>query len=256
MAEFRLSRSEALVLKGFDLGEADRILTLLTPARGKVRVTAKGVRRTRSRMSGHLDLFTRSTVLLARGRQMDIVTQAETIDSFRAMREDLWRTAYAQYVAELLDQFAVEEAPNRPLYALAVRTFTRLALGADLDLMVRAFELSLLGLMGYRPRLFRCLECERPIEPGANRFNAARGGVLCPDCGALDRAAGSVADATLKLLRNLQANEDAVLALPGIAPSLRREAELRLREYITLHLERSPRAVAFLDRLRLETATR
>jgi DNA repair protein RecO (recombination protein O) len=84
-------RTEGIVLKGYDFGEADRILTLYTPQLGKLRAVAKGMRRTKSRMGGHLDLFTRSNLLVARGRQLDIVTQAETIESFASMRTDLLR---------------------------------------------------------------------------------------------------------------------------------------------------------------------
>src|SRR5436305_15151096 len=121
----RVYRSEGIVLKAYNYGEADHILTLFTPNAGKLRAVAKGVRRTKSRMSGHLDLFTRSTLLVARGRQLDIVTQAETIENFAAMRTDLWRSSYGHYVAELVDGFTAEALANYPLYALTVSTLRR-----------------------------------------------------------------------------------------------------------------------------------
>src|SRR5579864_2914277 len=93
MRESRVYRTEAIVLKGYDYGEADRILTLLTPHLGKLSAIAKGVRRTKSRMSGHVDLFTRSSLLIARGRQLDIITQADTLENFRPVRSDLWRSS-------------------------------------------------------------------------------------------------------------------------------------------------------------------
>src|SRR5947209_5448766 len=114
----RVYRTEAIVLKGYDYGEADRVLTLYAPEHGKVRAIAKGVRRTKSRKAGHLDLFTRSSLLLATGRQFDIITQAETIETFRAVREDLWLSTCAHYVAELVDGFTAEQLPNYPVYAL------------------------------------------------------------------------------------------------------------------------------------------
>src|SRR5436305_15097079 len=118
----RVYRSEGIVLKAYNYGEADHILTLFTPNAGKLRAVAKGVRRTKSRMAGHLDLFTRSSLLVARGRQLDIVTQAETLENFRAMREDLVRLSYGHYVSELLDSFSAEGLANEPLYALTVHT--------------------------------------------------------------------------------------------------------------------------------------
>src|SRR5919202_75579 len=141
----RVYRSEVVVLKGHDYGEADRILTFCTPHLGKLRALAKGVRRTKSRMAGHLDLFTRSSLLIAAGRQLDIVTQAETIESFQPMRQDLWRSSYGHYVAELVDSFSAERLANYPVYALTVATFRRLASSPNLSLVVRSFELQLLS---------------------------------------------------------------------------------------------------------------
>src|SRR5579864_3749824 len=151
MRESRVYRTEAIVLKGYDYGEADRILTLLTPHLGKLSAIAKGVRRTKSRMSGHVDLFTRSSLLVARGRQLDIVTQADTLENFRPVRTDLWRSSFCHYVAELADDFSGENLANYPLYSLVIGTFRRLAERSDLELVARAFEVCLLGVTGYRP---------------------------------------------------------------------------------------------------------
>jgi DNA repair protein RecO (recombination protein O) len=203
-------------------------------------------------MSGHLDLYTRSTIMLARGRQLDIVTQADTVETFRALREDLWRTSYAHYVAELLDGFSAEALPNYPVYALAVTTFRRLASSSNLRLAVRAFELQLLGMTGYRPQLHRCLHCDATIQPQVNRFSAKMGGVLCPDCAGLDSAAAPISVPALKVLRNLQTNEGAMLELSSIDPDAVQEVEERLGEYITYRLESRPRSLAFLQRLRAE----
>src|SRR6266516_3377843 len=105
----RVYRTEAVVLKGYDYGEADRILTLLTPEHGKVRAIAKGVRRTKSRKAGHLDLFTRSNLLLAHGRELDVLTQAEALETFRPVRENLWLSTCAHYVSELVDSLTAEQ---------------------------------------------------------------------------------------------------------------------------------------------------
>lgn len=252
MRAARVYRTEGIVLKGYNYGEADRILTLITPNNGKLRAVAKGVRKTKSRMSGHLDLFTRSTLFVARGRQLDIVTQAETIDNFRGVREDLWRSTYCHYVAELLDGFSAEALANYPLYSLAVQTFQRLASASNCDLVVRSFELQLLGHTGYRPQLHRCLGCEAEIRPDGNRFSVKLGGVLCPLCGSADASAPPISSSALKALRNLQVNEGAMLRLPDLDSEVRREVGARLSEYIAYRLESLPRSTAFLDRLRSE----
>ncbi len=255
MNQQRVYRTEGIVLRGYNYGEADRILTLFTPQAGKVRAIAKGVRRTKSRKSGHLDLFTRSAMLLARGRQLDVVTQAETIESFRPARDDLWRSSWCHYVAELVDGFTAEQLPNYPLYSLAVATFRRLAQGAQVDMVVHAFEMQLLGATGYRPQLFRCLNCDNAIQAEANRFSPTMGGVLCPNCASADHAASPISVNALKVLRHLQTDEEAMLHLPALPEDVRQEVARRLQEYITYRLESRPRSLAFLDRLRFENAS-
>lgn len=247
-------RTEAIVLKGYDYGEADRILTLYTPQAGKLRAIVKGVRRTKSRKAGHLDLFVRSSLLVARGRQLDIITQAETLENFRPMRDDLWRLSYCHYVAELIDGFSVEEMANYPLYVLAVTTLRRLASHANLDLVVRAFEMQLLSTTGYQPQLHRCVHCDATLQPDTNRFSTKLGGVLCPACALIDSAAPSITVPALKFLRNLQTNEDAMLNLSSVQEDVQREVEQRLQEYIVYRLESRPRSVNFLERLRAESA--
>jgi DNA repair protein RecO (recombination protein O) len=123
----RSFRAEAVVLRHNDWGEADRLLVLFTLELGKVRAIAKGARKMRSRKAGHLEPFTWVNLLLARGRDLLIVTQAETIDPFTALREDLLLATHASYVVELLDKFTYEEGENPALYRLLVDTLARLS---------------------------------------------------------------------------------------------------------------------------------
>ena len=112
MAHPRSIRTEAIVLRQQVFGEADRILTLLTPNRGKVAAIAKGVRRISSRKAGHLDLFMRADVLLSIGRNLDIINQAQSIDSFRLLREDLLRSSYASYCGQRLEPIVTLDEPS------------------------------------------------------------------------------------------------------------------------------------------------
>ena len=171
-------RVEAVVLRHTDWGEADRLLSLFTREAGKLRSVAKGVRRLRSRKAGHLEPFTRVALMLARGRDLWIVTQAETVDAFQPLREDLVRTGYAAYVIELLDRFTYEEGENRPLYSLLVDTLGRVALEPDPFLSVRYYEMRLLDIVGFRPNLFHCVQCGNEIKAQDQFFSAEKGGVL------------------------------------------------------------------------------
>lgn len=178
----RLYRTPAIVLNRQDFGEADRILTLFTPELGKLRVIAKGVRKITSRKGGHVELFTYSNLLIAKGRNLDIVTQAETIMPFRALREDLLRISYAYYIAELVNQFTKEGDANRSLFDQLLATLQTLSATNDLQRAARQFELRLLDAVGYRPQLSHCVQCYNEIEPVDNFFGVEAGGVLCPTC--------------------------------------------------------------------------
>src|SRR3989304_4519194 len=109
----RLYKTEAVVVRAMDLGEADRILTLLTPGLGKLRAVAKGVRRSQSKLGGHLDLLTRSSVMVARGKNLDIITQAQGLDSFLPLRNDLMRLGCGLYAAELAERFTPEHGGGK-----------------------------------------------------------------------------------------------------------------------------------------------
>ena len=167
----RTYRTEAIVLRRKDIGEADRILTLFTPGRGKIRAIAKGIRKPRSRKAGHLELFTRAKLLLAQGRDLDHVTQADMVEPYRALREDLLRSAYAAYMVELLDRFTPDEEENEALYNLLSQGLAWSSAAGDaaspagpasaLSLAARYYELHRLGIAGYQPQLQRCLVCRR-----------------------------------------------------------------------------------------------
>ncbi len=251
----RVYRTKGVVLKRIDLGEADKILILYTSSAGKLRAVAKGVRRPGSRLGGHVDDLAYADMLLARGRDLDVVTQSQTLETFRRMREELKRTSLAYYVSELVDSFTEERIENRPLFDLLVATLGLLAEQDDLSTVVRFFELHLLELVGYRPELSRCLSCRGEIRPETNYFDALRGGVLCPACGHHDVAAAALSLNGLKVLRHLQRLESSPEGGLRLDGSTRREVESAMRSYIEQLLERSLKSTAFLDRLRLEESS-
>lgn len=182
MARPRTYKTEGVVLKQMSLSEADRILTLYTPDLGKLRALGKGIRRTRSRLGGHLDLLTHSSISLSIGKNLDVVTEAQTVHSFRSIREDLQRLASGIYLAELVDGFSVEDSPNTDVYYLLLNTLKTLANTNNTDLLLRFFELHLLRQSGFAPQLNHCVECLATLEPADHLFACTRGGILCPQC--------------------------------------------------------------------------
>ncbi len=250
----RLYRVAAIVLKRRDLGEADRLLTILARERGKVTLLAKGVRRQASRKAGHVEPFTYVELLVARGKSLDLVTQAETIEAHRHLREDLWRSAWAYYVVELVDAFIQDEDPHQLLFDLLLETLGRLERGDDPALVVRYYELHLLALAGYQPQLFRCVQCSELLQPEVNFLSLERGGCLCPQHGAHSPETIALPLPVLKVLRFLQTRSWEEVASLQITSATMGQVEAVLKRYIVYHLERTVRSATFLEKLRAALA--
>lgn len=250
LAELHVSRAEAVILRRSDFGEADRLVTLYTRELGKLRAIAKGVRRPTSRLGGHLELFTHSRVMLAHGRDLAIITQAETIDSFIGLRDDLLRAALACYAAELLDRLVTDHDPDPLAHDLLVSALDRIARDRKPELAVRYYQIQLLGHLGYRPQLHRCVHCRRLLEPTGNFFSVGAGGVVCLDCGQNDPAARGLTTNAFKVLRLLQSSDYEMVARLRIAEPLRREIERVLQSYTEQILEREVKSSSLLDTLR------
>ncbi len=252
MTNPRVYKTEAIVLKRTKLGEADGILTLYTPYLGKFSVVAKGMYQVRSKLGGHVELLNHSMLMLARGRNLDIVTQAQAADSFLSLRGDLWRSSGALYIAELVDGFTAEHVENFPLFRLLLDTLHRLCQSEDCELILRYFELHLLDYLVYRPQLHQCLGCERQLEPVDSFFNPPSGGVLCPDCSPGEPAARPLSLNALKILRLLQDGDYALVSRVRMRPRLSVELRQTMRWYIGYLLEREVKSARWLDRLRRE----
>ena len=250
----RVYRSEAVVLRHSDFGEADRLLTVYTPYLGKLRLLAKGVRKPTSRKAGHLESFTRTQLLVARGRNLDIITQAQMVEPYRGLRQDLWRTSHAYYVGELVDRFSEEQGENQPLYHLLCDVLGWVCESPNLAMTMRFFEVHLLDLVGYRPQLFQCVVCHAPIEPVVNFFSAEEGGVLCPRCGEGRRGSRPIALGPLKVLRYLQTHEYTECVRLQLHGETAAEVEDILQRYLVYLLERKLKSVEFLNILRTQAS--
>jgi DNA repair protein RecO (recombination protein O) len=201
----RVTKTEAIVLRHRRLGEADRIVTLLTPHRGKVDVVARGVLRARSKMAGHLEPATRLEVALAHGRTMDIVTQAHAVDGFAGLRDDLDRLSSAMYLLELADRLTVEHAEADAIYAHLHAALVRLARGDGLQVVTRTFELAALEAAGFRPEFSVCLACGGPVDASHASWAALEGGVYCADCAGRRPGVAPIDPTVLRVLRAYQA---------------------------------------------------
>ncbi len=251
----KLYNTDAIILRRSDFGEADRLLTVFTPQRGKLRLLAKGARKTKSRKAGHIELFTHTTLQAARGRNLDILTQADTVESYRTLREDLDKISHAYYVVELVDRFTQEGDPACPIFQLLALMLARLNDGsaAQQYLALRFFELHLLGLTGFQPQLHFCVACNQPVKEEANLFSASDGGILCPACSETRPQAKTLSIGALKTLRFLQTRTWEQIAGLQLSSAVRQEVETLLLAYITFTLERNLKSVDFLQKLRRQS---
>jgi DNA repair protein RecO (recombination protein O) len=244
-------RVEAVVLRHSDYGEADRLLTLYTRQLGKVRAVVKGARKLASRKAGHLEPFTHVKLQLGTGRDLFIVSQADTVDAYLALREDLVSTGHASYVIELLDRFTYEDHLENPtLFRLLTETLARLASKSDPWPAIRHYEIRLLDELGFRPRLFECANCGREIQAEDQFFSFSAGGVICPICGrGLPNLASITMDA-LKYLRHFQRSSyrEALRARPS--PEVQKETETLMQGFFTHLLERELKTPGFIKRIK------
>lgn len=251
-----LYRDQGVALRHYRLSEADRIVVFMTSGHGKVRAVAKGIRKTKSRFGARLEPPANVSVLFYEGRELDIVSQAETLDHWRPIRDDLARMTDAMSMLEAVDQTAQERQPDARLYQMLVAALRTLA---DRErrspLLVAAFYWKLLAMEGYGPVLDRCASCEAPAAPAAGgvpgavggvplvAFDLSHGGALCRDC----RQGLPVSPEALQLLTRILGGGLA-RALQEPDSALTSEVAALATRSMEQHLERRLRAIHALER--------
>ena len=252
----RLYRTHAVVLRRRDFSDADRILTVFTPNYGKLELIAKGIRKTTSRKAGHLELFSHSTLMCAKGRTWDIVTEVAGVESYPNIRTDLDKISHANYIGELIDCFSENDDENQPLWELLIIALQELnELSPEQMLHERGrllqhwFELHLLSLAGFQPQLFQCLNCDEELEPVKNYMSLVEGGVVCANCGQGRRDLEPIDADVLKVLRFLQSRPWPTVRQVNIRPHILRQVDNLLYRYLLNILERQLKSVDFMRRL-------
>ena len=246
----RVFSTPAIVLHQRKLGDADKIVTLYTANRGKLDAVAKGVRRSRSKLAGHVEPLSHANFQLAQGKNLDIVTQVETIEPFAEIRDDLDRLSRALYACELLDRFTEPHQEHFDLYRLLLDTLRRIGSLDDIDTPVRYFEMALLDVLGYRPELDECVTCRESLRPVTNYWTAGGGGVVCPNCRRDEASVRPISVNAVKLLRLLLHASWPDAARVTVDSELAVELERAMLEYVRWALDRDVRSAAFIDAVR------
>jgi len=235
-----LYRDSGVVLRTYKLGEADRIVVILTAEHGKIRAVAKGVRKTKSRFGGRLEPLSHVALLLYEGRELDIVSQADSIDSIAPLLSDLDRLTQALAVAEAIDQIALDREPSPQLYRMLVGVLRTLETNPS-PLVVPAFFWKLLSAEGSRPELDACVRCgeEEPLVA----FDMEEGGVLCRSC----RRGVAITAEALRLTRMILGGRmnEALTEEPSLATA---EVSHLATSSFEHFIERRLRSVAIFER--------
>ncbi|MHB9144156.1 MAG: DNA repair protein RecO [Symbiobacteriia bacterium] len=245
-----LYKAEALVLRVRDFGEADKILTLLRREGGKAQAVAKGARRPRNRLAGVSQVFTHCHLMLFHGRSLDNLSQSEILNSFGALREDLTKMAYASYMAELTDEMVRDHDPHPGVFLLLLTSQHLLAAGAPPEPVLHAFELRLLGELGYRPSLDACVNCGGPLAGAQVRFSPNAGGALCGNCLGADESGTMVSRGAVETMRHLLTSDLARVHLLRLDPAMAGEIATALGRYLAYRLDKRLKTLDFLELMR------
>ncbi len=253
MAPPRTYRCEAITLSHTPLGEADLLVTMYTRDQGKVRAVGKGARRSTSKLVGHLEPLTVVKMSMARGRTMDIISQAEVVESFATLKKNLTAITKGQYLAELVDGFGAEASANPDLYQLMIETLRAVEADPASDMPLRFFELHLLQVSGLMPELYHCVECRNELEPDSHRFSPNVGGTLCLGCSPDDAHLRPLSLRALKVLRLFDRSSIAEAGKLAIDTSLAEELKSLLSTTVSYWLGKEIRSNSFLERLHNES---
>ena len=233
------------MLRSMKLGEADKIVTVMTQGSGKVRAVAKGIRKTTSRFGARLEPFTHVSLMVYRGRgSLDTVSQAEIVSAFRALRSDLGLFAAGETMLEAVDKVAEEHERNVRLFMLLLTGLRAIdARPADPAAVTESFLLKLLSLSGFHPALSTCAVCGRA---GPERFASSQGGAVCAEHAEFD--AGPATPEALAFLSTLGGT--GLLEAGGVQAdtTTRRESRALLFGFTEYHLERRMKSLPILTR--------
>ncbi|HBN96120.1 MAG TPA: DNA repair protein RecO [Firmicutes bacterium] len=239
-------KTEGIVIRVRNLGEADRIVTLYTKERGKLNTVARGARRIRNRLLSPTQVFTHGRYLIFPGKGLHNLSQADIVHSGQAIRDDLEKFAYASYVTELLDALTAEEDPTDRIFPLLAATLS-MGEGGRFKLAVRAFEIRLMRELGYEPELYQCLHCRQTLK--SNVSFTEQGGALCEKCVGHVPGSMSLTNGTWELMKRLLEWEFSRLTV--LHPDTSNETELRrvMRSYLDYRLEYPLKSLDFLETL-------
>lgn len=242
-----LQKVEGIVLRTVDYGETHKIVTVYTHELGKVALMARGAKKPKSRFASACQPFVQAVFIFQHTRGIGSLNSADIVESYRYIRSDLMKTAYASYCAELLDKLTEDREPNAPLYDLLHNVFQHMNEDGDPEILVRLFETKMLYVTGTAPVLHACVNCGNMEEPLG--FSLSHAGVLCRDCIHLNKYPLPIGPQTVKVMRLFQQMNPARIGRTSLKPETKKQLKLLLETYYEEYVGVYIKAKRFLKQM-------
>lgn len=245
-----VTKTQGIVLKYTNLGEADKILTILTRNKGKLKAIAKGCRKPKSNLLASSEVFAFSEFVLYKGTNLYHVTNAEIREIFYNLRNDLLRLSYAVFFVELADTVSDEEIASERLFILLSKALYYLAEGVTpVGIINQAYQLKLMDISGYRPNLSKCVLCGA-AEPKHYMFDIELGSIICDECEKFGKSIMKISPGTLEIVKLLLNTEISRLNTLKIDNTIFKEIDKLVKKFVEAHLEKQFKSLEFLDEIK------
>lgn len=238
-------KTSGIVLKGTNFGEADKILTVFTDRLGKIKVMAKGVRKTKSHLAGSLEPFIYSELLLHEGKTFYTISGASILKSYPRIHDEMKKISQAFFLGELIDCFAPEKEKPHEMFTLFLSALDSLESDAK-DLFMTGFQLKIIEEAGFEPELYSCVHCKEKITVENNFWDATEGGLICNNCQGKFHHGREISDDAIKLLRFFEQNDFVKIERLKVDEVVVTEVEKILRAYICSVLEKELKSENFM----------
>ncbi|HEX7456011.1 MAG TPA: DNA repair protein RecO [Candidatus Nanoarchaeia archaeon] len=249
----RTYSAEGIIIKRINFGEADRLITFLSRYKGKFTAIAKGVRKVASRRGPNLELLNHVKVYFAVGKNLDVVTEVQTLTTFRKIKDDLFKIGFSFHLTEMVDEFLAEGQGGRQIFNLLLKTLNLLQEEENpekVKVILHAFDLKFLENVGYKPQLLSCAKCSAKLGSEQNFFSAEFGGIIGQNCRENSLFSTPISQDAIKVLRFLQSKGWQDIKRLLVDASLNSEVESLSRFYIEYLMEKELKSAKFIDQIR------
>jgi DNA repair protein RecO (recombination protein O) len=242
-----IKKSEAIILKTYNFRETSLIVNFFTKDFGKIRGIIKGIRNKPQRYGGWPLVSSRSSIVFYEGakKNLNLVTQCDIKEQFLPIRTDLQKLNYANYFIELLDAVTEDFDKNTKLFDLILHSLRALCCHQESWHVARIFEIKLLNLSGFKPRLDACVHCQKEI-PGQGKFSTALGGILCQSCLRFDRRAREILPGTLASIVYFEKSSWSKAFYLKIAPNIAIELAAILSSFLNTHIDKKIKSQRYI----------